>query len=125
MNTDPLADIPSDTSPTDAPETFDDAVAVVAVEIAETLIRKRRDYGTRGVGDFPLGSDVFLAAQVWNKTTRILNLLDDRTPSNEPLADSWRDLAGYAMLALIHSRGWFALPSKERDPSLRLGRADG
>jgi len=96
-----------------APETFEEAVALVVEEIATMLIRKRRDYGALNIAGFPLGADVFLAAQAWNKTTRILNLMERKgEPANEPLADSWRDLAGYAVLALLLQRGWL-LSSRE------------
>jgi len=95
---------------------FTALVAAIAQEVADTLTKKHHDYGSFNIIGFPLGGDVFLAVQAWNKVTRILNLMH-REPTHESLADSWLDLAGYAILGLMLERGLL-------DPDANKARCD-
>ena len=74
----------------------------VADEIAELLDQKRADYGTENIKKF--GSYGVLV-RVSDKVERLINLSKrDDTPNFESIEDSWRYIAGYAILALIELR---------------------
>ena len=74
----------------------------IALEIAELLDQKRQDYGTENIKKF--GSYGVLV-RVSDKVERLINLSKrDDTPNFESVEDTWRDIAGYAILALIELR---------------------
>ena len=74
----------------------------IALEIAELLDQKRQDYGTENIKKF--GSYGVLV-RVSDKVERLINLSKrNDTPNFESIEDSWRDIAGYAILALIELR---------------------
>lgn len=74
----------------------------VAEEIACLLDRKGQDYGTENIKKF--GSYGVLV-RVSDKVERLINLSKrDDTPNFESIEDSWRYIAGYAILALIELR---------------------
>ena len=74
----------------------------VAEEIACLLDRKRQDYGTGNIRKF--GSYGVLV-RVSDKVERLINLSKrDGSPNFESVDDTWKDIAGYAILALIELR---------------------
>jgi len=74
----------------------------VADEIAELLDQKRADYGTENIKKF--GSYGVLV-RVSEKVERLINLSKrNDKPNFESIEDSWRYIAGYAILALIELR---------------------
>jgi len=74
----------------------------VADEIAELLDQKRADYGTENIKKF--GSYGVLV-RVSDKVERLINLSRKEGQVNfESVEDSWKDIAGYAILALIELR---------------------
>ena len=74
----------------------------IALEIVELLDRKRADYGTENIKKF--GSYGVLV-RVSDKVERLINLSKrNDKPNFESVEDSWRDIAGYAILALIELR---------------------
>ena len=74
----------------------------IALEIAELLDQKRQDYGTENIKKF--GSYGVLV-RVSDKVERLINLSKrNDKPNFESVEDSWRDIAGYAILALIELR---------------------
>ncbi|MBM3214994.1 hypothetical protein FJZ36_08785 [Candidatus Poribacteria bacterium] len=109
--------------PTGTPDplTFGEAARLVASEVADLLERKRQDYGAASILNAPFGSEAFLLTMAWNKVARLGHLLaSHKEPLNESVADSWRDLAGYAILGLLLERGCLALPlSNEENPDGR------
>ena len=73
-----------------------------AWEIATLLDQKRQDYGTENIKKF--GSYGVLV-RVSDKVERLINLSKrNDKPNFESIEDSWRDIAGYAILALIELR---------------------
>lgn len=85
------------------PYTVTDYVAdhyKIALEIVELLDRKRADYGTENIKKF--GSYGVLV-RVSDKVERLINL-SGKEPNFEGIEDSWKDIAGYAILALIELR---------------------
>ena len=74
----------------------------VAEEIACLLDRKGQDYGTENIKKF--GSHGVLV-RVSDKVERLINLSRKEGQVNfESVEDSWKDIAGYAILALIELR---------------------
>ena len=74
----------------------------VAEEIASLLDRKRADYGAENIKKF--GSQGVLV-RVSDKVERLINLSKrEGTPNFESVEDTWKDIAGYAILALIELR---------------------
>jgi hypothetical protein len=79
--------------------TFDRAVKEFTDELAELLIRKRRDYGPGNLAEF---GDFGILVRAGDKFTRLKTLLQSgQEPANEPIDDTWQDLAGYSILALM------------------------
>lgn len=87
---------------------------ITAEAWVDTLIAKHMDYGPTNILKF--GHDG-LVVRTWDKVARIQNLMDHwaqlTTPANEPLVDSFNDLAGYCMIGVMLDRGWFELPLKK------------
>jgi len=80
----------------------------IAAEITELLVRKRMDYGDESLSRF---GELGILVRAWDKMCRLVHLLWDRRgaePQNESVEDTWRDLAGYAILALHARRHGFA-----------------
>ena len=75
-------------------------------ELAELLLRKHRDYGPKNISESPGGPLNGLRVRMHDKLARINNLIDnDRTPENESLEDSFKDMANYAIIGLLVLRG--------------------
>lgn len=93
---------------------FDEAVYMKVSEIANTLIKKRIDYGSENLKPF---GELGILIRVYDKVSRLKNLLYDnpRKPKNEAIEDTWLDIAGYAVLALMMREGTLDLPIKEVD----------
>lgn len=99
------------------PQTFDAAVTAVLAELRDLIISKQRDYGQGNVLAF---GELGLLVRQSDKLERLKNLYGipallsgqpaPSTPENEPVDDTWRDMLGYAALALMLRRGWFTLP---------------
>lgn len=80
----------------------------VACEIAELLERKQADYGSNNIAKF--GTKGVLV-RVSDKVERLVNLTwdNDKEPNFESVEDTWRDIAGYAILALLElNKDWAA-----------------
>jgi hypothetical protein len=70
--------------------------------MAELLIRKQKDYGPKNISDAPGGPLNGLRVRMFDKLARINNLLESgKSPENEPLRDSFIDLANYAIISLM------------------------
>jgi hypothetical protein len=71
-------------------------------ELGDLLISKHRDYGPKNISDSPGGPLNGLRVRMHDKTARINNLIDNGTDAqHEPLEDSFKDLANYAIIALL------------------------
>ena len=74
----------------------------IALEIAELLDQKRADYGTENIKKF---GNYGVLVRVSDKVERLINLSKrNNKPNFESVEDTWRDIAGYAILALIELR---------------------
>jgi hypothetical protein len=85
---------------------FEDQVFEVAFELADLLVKKHNDYGPKNISQSPYGATQGLIVRMWDKIARIVNLTDKkRHAENEPLEDSFKDLANYAIIGLMVQRG--------------------
>lgn len=93
---------------------FEEAIHSIANEIADLVVSKQKDYGKGNILKSPAGPEKGIVVRVGDKLNRLWNLLDnDEIPKNESLEDSWKDVAGYALIALMVRRGVFELPMKD------------
>jgi len=91
---------------------WEEAIRIKANEIVELCIMKHHDYGYGNINDF---GEFGLLVRVNDKVARLKNLLKKETPKNESVKDTWTDLAGYAILALMVKDGTFNLKLKEEE----------
>ena len=72
------------------------------------LASKQRDYGPQNITKFGIQG---LKVRMWDKIARINNLVaQGREPSNESLVDSYVDLMGYCVIAVMVTNGTFNTP---------------
>jgi hypothetical protein len=94
-------------------DSWQEAAFQQAQDVAKLLISKQHDYGHGNINAF---GELGVLVRASDKIERLKNLHKRRdTPSNESVDDTWMDLAGYAIIALMIRRGWFDLPLKEDD----------
>lgn len=91
------------------PTCFEEALADVLCELADLMIRKQADYGHQNITEF---GELGVLVRANDKIARLRNLLwhNQGEPKNESIEDTWRDLANYAIIALMLRRGTFTLP---------------
>lgn len=96
---DSLAD---EEEPARFPTQFEEDVRIIYDELMSVLLAKHRDYGPRNIADAPGGALNGLRVRIHDKVARINNLVDkSREPRYESLEDSFKDLANYAIIALL------------------------
>jgi hypothetical protein len=89
-------------------DNFEDACHGIAKEIAEVVISKQRDYGHGNILAF---GEFGVLVRANDKMERMKNLQKAQgEPSNESIDDTWIDLAGYSIIALMLRKGIFTLP---------------
>ena len=84
------------------PSQFEDDVRIIYDELMSVLLAKHKDYGPRNIADAPGGALNGLRVRIHDKVARINNLIDKNSkPQYESLEDSFKDLANYAIIALL------------------------
>ena len=82
----------------DVVRTFDELIGL--------LISKHNDYGPKNISGSPGGPINGLRVRMHDKLARINNLIDNnKDPEHESLEDSFRDMANYAVIALLVLKG--------------------
>lgn len=77
-------------------------VAAVASHAVTVLLNKHDDYGPRNISQSPGGPLNGLRVRMHDKMARINHLIDTGADAkNEPLRDSFLDLANYAIIAML------------------------
>tara|TARA_R110000868_G_scaffold114536_1_gene306837 strand:+ start:176 stop:424 length:249 start_codon:yes stop_codon:yes gene_type:complete len=73
------------------------------LELGDLLIKKHRDYGPKNISHSPYGATQGLVVRMWDKIARIVNLTrnGETTAENEPLEDSFKDIANYGIIGLL------------------------
>jgi hypothetical protein len=95
---------------------FDDAVYQLANDLADMVISKQKDYGTENILGAPGGADNGILIRLWDKISRLKNLITSgKDAQNESVEDTYKDIAGYALVALMVSKGYFELPLLEEE----------
>ena len=93
--------------------TWESACRDKCMELADLLISKQHDYGKANINDF---GEYGIIVRSNDKFARIKNLdHEGLAPKNESIDDTWRDIAGYAVLALMVRDGTFSLPYGEKE----------
>lgn len=87
--------------------TFEQNVRNTLTELGDLLIKKHKDYGPKNISNSPYGVIRGLITRMWDKMARMVNLTkgDNITAENEPLEDSFKDMANYSVIALMELRG--------------------
>ena len=88
------------------PKTLEAAFQIICQELLDTFIQKHRDYGK---GNILSIQELGIAFREAEKVERLKNLLMNpgKTPANESIADNWKDVGVYAVIAEMYRRGWF------------------
>lgn len=85
---------------------FDLDVYEIVDELYDLLLTKHHDYGPLNIAQSPGGPLNGLRVRMWDKIARINHLIDNGAGAkNEPLEDSYKDLANYAIIAMMVLRG--------------------
>lgn len=93
---------------TDKPETFEQALDSVLTELRTLMLLKQKDYGPGNIMSF---GELGVLVRANDKLERLKNLnKSGKTPNNESVDDSWKDLSNYGIIALMLRRGIFTLP---------------
>ena len=87
-------------------KTFEESCREMALEIAEVVISKQHDYGHDNILSF---REKGLVVRLWDKVSRLKNLLwvNDSEPENESVVDTFTDIAGYSIIALMLHKDTF------------------
>jgi hypothetical protein len=92
-------------------KTFNDACKDTCSALREIIIKKQHDYGKNNILEF---GEMGVLIRSNDKFSRLKNLiLKSKNPSNEPKIDTWYDIAGYAILAIMLENKTFDLPLEE------------
>ena len=90
------------------PITFREGLSVILDEMADIIMAKQSDYGTRNISEF---GELGVLVRANDKLARLKHLQQFcQAPKNEAVDDTWLDLANYAVLAMMLRRGYFELP---------------
>ena len=88
------------------PTQFEEDVRITYDELMSILLAKHKDYGPKNIADAPGGALNGLRVRIHDKVARINNLIDRHSdPMYESIEDSFKDLANYAIIALLVLRG--------------------
>lgn len=75
-------------------------------ELGNLLISKQRDYGPGNINNAYGGPMNGLLVRMGDKFERLKNLFSfSQKPEHEPIEDSFKDMANYAIIALMIQRG--------------------
>ena len=95
-------------------------IDVIITDLKNLLLKKHEDYGPLNISNAPGGAINGLRVRMYDKLARINNLYENSndTPNYESLADSFMDLANYAIIGLLVQNGqWEGIPNGEASAS--------
>ena len=92
---------------------FANDVRITFDELMSLMLLKHQDYGSKNISDSPGGAINGLRVRMHDKLARINNphgtnlaaIMADVQPNFEPLEDSFKDMANYAIIGLLVLRG--------------------
>ena len=91
-------------------------IDVIIADLKNLLLKKQHDYGPLNISNAPGGPINGLRVRMYDKLARINNLYEKGgdTPNYESIADSFMDLANYAIIGLLVQNGqWEGLTNGE------------
>ena len=93
-------------------QSYEEACREAALEIAQVVINKQHDYGHDNILAF---REKGLVVRLWDKVARLKNLMwkNDYEPKNESVIDTFIDIAGYGIIAVMLSKGDFTAELQE------------
>jgi len=95
-----------------AQNSFDAVCKSIASELAELVIAKQKDYGKQNILEF---GEHGILVRSNDKFARLKNLiLNSKDPQNEPIDDTLKDIAGYAIVWLMLRNGSFEYSLEEK-----------
>lgn len=81
---------------------FNREVELIMFELGDLLIRKHQDYGPKNISDAPGGAINGLLVRMHDKMARLKNLhYNNKSANYESIEDTYKDLANYAVIALM------------------------
>jgi hypothetical protein len=87
--------------------TWNEACHEILDELGSLLCRKQHDYGHENIKAF---GEFGVLVRANDKFARLRNLITKGlAPKNETKEDTWFDVAGYAVIAIMLNRGLFDL----------------
>lgn len=87
--------------------------------IYETVVGKQKMYGHGNIARFEIPGVVI---RTNDKLERLKNLRKHKGPVLfEPLEDTWLDICGYSLIAIMWVRGWFLLNLKNQETTANSG----
>ena len=93
--------IQSDSYPADT-TSFNQEVERIMFELGDLLVRKHQDYGPKNISDAPGGAINGLLVRMHDKMARLKNLhYNNKSANYESIEDTYKDLANYAVIALM------------------------
>lgn len=83
-------------------------VAFIMDQVESMFLRKHEDYGPDNIGQSPFGVLEGILTRMHDKQSRAVHLvLNGHGPNYEPLEDTFRDMIGYSIAALMYlNRQW-------------------
>jgi hypothetical protein len=95
---------------------FQNRVFDLATQCAVTLIKKQQDYGSKAIIDSPGGALNGILIRMHDKLSRANNLVfNKREPKNESLEDTFLDIIGYSLIAILVLRDQWGTDEKNRN----------
>lgn len=88
---------------------FNEGCQEVANELVKLICKKQHDYGHDNINAF---GEFGLLVRTNDKIARLRNLIG-KEAITEPRIDAWKDIAGYAIIALMLDRNYFNLDLEE------------
>ena len=89
---------------------FNEAAHTIAKELAELVCNKQHDYGHDNINAF---GEYGVLVRTNDKIARLRNLIG-KEGITEPRIDAWKDIGGYAIIALMLDRDWFKLELEDK-----------
>jgi DNA polymerase II small subunit/DNA polymerase delta subunit B len=95
----------------------------ILTDLKIVMVQKHQDYGPYNIAHAPGGAMNGLLVRMHDKMERLQNLFYERnnTPNYEPIEDTLKDLANYAIIGLLVQRGQWKGVNENRDSSPNEG----
>ncbi len=87
------------------PKYLDEAFGQICQELTNLFVKKHHDYGKGNILDT---GELGIAFRISDKLNRLKHLLiNQKNPEFESIEETWKDIAVYAIIAVLLKRSWF------------------